>query len=135
MLELSATGRYARLGTTDMNKRLPKTEERIDVIVRDEETHQFSTFDIAKNADVVFDLGEDKHLRPHKVHVRIERGPDGTLGLSVRSTLAGLTLRAETGNQVYLTTMRQDLMPPKLTAEELEQAEDDQTLEHYRGQH
>jgi hypothetical protein len=126
-LDLTQTGRYARVGSTDMHKRLPKTEERIDVIVRDEETHQFSTFDIPKNSDVVFDLGEDKHLRAHKVHVRIERGPDGTVGLSVRSTLAGLTMRAETGNAVYLTTLRGDLMPPKIEVEE-----EDNILDSYK---
>jgi len=112
-MDLTTTGRYARLGATAMGeRRLPRTEESIDVIVRSEEDDSLSSFDIHKNADVVFDLGEDKYLRAHKIHVRIGRGADGALGLEVRSSLGGLTVRAEAGNHVYLSTMRGDLMPP-----------------------
>lgn len=113
MTDLTCTGRYARLGATDVTtkQRPPRTEEKIDVIVRDEDSGSYSTFDIPKNADVVFDLGEDKHLRQHALHVRISRLPDGTLGLSVRSTRVGVTVRSETSSEVYVTTLRSDLMP------------------------
>lgn len=129
MNDLTCTGRYARLGATDMKKtkRPPNRKEKIDVIVRDDETGSFSTFDIPKNADVVFDLGEDKHLRGHKVHVRISALPDGTLGLSIRSTQGGLRIQADSGSSVYATTLRESLMPVDEQPDDFNDPRDDLT--------
>jgi len=62
---------------------------------------------------MAFDLGTDKYGFSHIITAELARGPDGTLGIRLVSTRSGLMFKPCSGNEVYITTLRPDTMPPK----------------------